>query len=210
MLISPTIYGLFNSFVRQILQIVNHNISFPILKMGVNCKMNKQKNNKKKNIEKRNIEVKNIEEKNIEEKNIEDLEELENAIYTYHKKELLAFFLEKTRIGHDKKEYKRFQSLLYKLDIECLEFAISRFSHIDIIHDHSKYVPAFIPLFAAYLTMFFNFYEKHWGALAFAAGTIAAIVWIIAVERKHRNQAISIMKIFEQVKERKVKDRSKD
>ncbi|WP_430383957.1 hypothetical protein [Bacillus subtilis] len=168
--------------------------------MGVNCKMNKKKNNKKKNKEK----------KNIEEQNNEDLEELENAIYTYHKKELLAFFFEKTRIGHEKKEYKRFQSLLYKLDIECLEFAISRFSHIDIIHDHSKYVPAFIPLFAAYLTMFFNFYEKHWGALAFAAGTIAAIVWIIAVERKHRNQAISIMKIFEQVKERKVKDRFKD
>lgn len=166
--------------------------------------MKKQKNNKKKNIEKRNIEK-----RNIEEKNNEDLEELENAIYTYHKKELLAFFLEKTRIGHDKEEYKRFQSLLYKLDIECLEFAISRFSHIDIIHDHSKYVPAFIPLFAAYLTMFFNFYEKHWGALSFAAGTIAAIVWIIAVERKHRNQAISIMKIFEQVKERKVKDRDR-
>ncbi len=26
---------LFNSFVRQILRIVNHNISFPILKLGV-------------------------------------------------------------------------------------------------------------------------------------------------------------------------------
>ncbi|WP_327997724.1 hypothetical protein NYE36_06220 [Bacillus sp. FSL R5-0593] len=148
--------------------------------------------------------------KDNKKKNKKDLEELENVIYTYPKKELLSFFFEKTRIGHKKEEYQKFQSLIYALDIECLEFAISRFSHIDVIHDHSKYVPAFIPLFAAYLTMFFNFYEKHWGALAFAAGTIAAIVWIIAVERKHRNQAISIMKIFEQVKERKVKDRSKD
>ncbi|GFR55871.1 hypothetical protein BAP_2577 [Bacillus sp. CN2] len=57
--------------------------------------------------------------------------------------------------------------------------------------------------------MFFNFYEKHWGALAFAAGTIAAIVWIIAVERKYRNQAISILETFKQIKERKEKDRSK-
>ncbi|WP_309484972.1 hypothetical protein [Bacillus atrophaeus] len=142
-------------------------------------------------------------------KNNEELEELENVIYTYPKKELLAFFFEKTKVGHSKNHYKEFQSLLYKLDIECLEFAISRFSHIDIIHDHSKYVPAFIPLLAAYLTMFFSFFEKHWGGLVYVAGTIIAIVWIVAVERKHRNQAISIMKIFEQIKERKEKDRSK-
>lgn len=50
--------------------------------------MKKQKNNKKKNIEKRNIEK-----RNIEEKNNEDLEELENAIYTYHKRSYLLSFL---------------------------------------------------------------------------------------------------------------------
>ncbi|WP_411764315.1 hypothetical protein [Bacillus atrophaeus] len=159
--------------------------------MGVICKMNKNKKNDNKK------------------KNKKDLEELENVIYTYPKKELLAFFFEKLKVGQSKSHYKDFQSLVYELDIECLEFAISRFSHIDIVHDHSKYVPAFIPLLAAYLTMFFNFYEKHWGALAFAAGTIAAIVWIIAVERKHRNQAISILETFKQIKERKEKDRSK-
>lgn len=155
---------------------------------------NKRKDNKKKG--------------NIK-KNKEDLEELEKVIYTYPKKELLSFFFEKTRIGHKKEDYQKFQSLIYDLDIECLEFAISRFSHIDVIHDHSKYVPAFIPLLAAYLTMFFNFYNRHWGGLLYVSSTIIAIVWVVAVERKYRNQAISIMKIFEQIKERKEKDKSK-
>ncbi|MCK8098700.1 hypothetical protein MTN95_04740 [Bacillus sp. 2CMS4F] len=140
--------------------------------------------------------------------NKEKLKELEEVIYTNSEKDLLAHFLEEFRHGEEMSYYKERQSLIYELDIECLEFAISRLSHIENIKDHSKYVPAFIPLLAAYLTMFFNFNEQKWMGLVFATVTIICIVYIVAVDRRNRNIAVSVLKTFELIKARKEKDMS--
>lgn len=140
--------------------------------------------------------------------NKEKLKELEEVIYTKSEKELLAYFLEEFRFGKDMNYYKERQSLIYELDIECLEYAISRFSHIENIKDHSKYVPAFIPLLAVYLTMFFKSNEHKWMGLVFAGVTIICILYIVAVDRRNRNIAVSVLKTFELIKARKEKDMS--
>lgn len=135
-------------------------------------------------------------------------QDLEILIYTSSEDDLLSLFQEKLKVGLPLSEYKSFQSLIYDLDIECIEFAIARLSHIDNLYDHSKHLAILIPILAAYLTMFFNFLNKNvLGIIGIICTgfSACALLYIVKKERKKRTQAFSVLKIFEQVKSRKEK-----
>ncbi|WP_342498066.1 hypothetical protein [Bacillus sp. FSL K6-0923] len=132
--------------------------------------------------------------------------ELEDVIYTYSEKELLEYFLKEFIYGQKKEHYKKSVATLYNLDIECLEFAISRFAHIENIRDVSKYYPAFVPLLAVYLTMAFNVNASKILAFFGTAISLILIIRIIIKEKRARSVAVSMLKTFEQVKARKEKD----
>ncbi|MBQ4843404.1 hypothetical protein IHP27_00300 [Bacillus safensis] len=150
---------------------------------------------KKKNVE-TNTETKN-----------EKLLELENVIYTYPEKELLPYFLEEFKHGKNKDHYKGSIKNLHDLDIECIEFAISRFSYIDNNKDpNRRYLPIIVPLFIAYL----SFQDKLIpNKLIWSLFVAVSILWLMKElnkDRKDRSIASSMLKTFEQVHTRKQKD----
>lgn len=134
------------------------------------------------------------------------LMELEDVIYTYSEKELLAYFLKEFIYGQKKGHYKKSVATLYNLDIECLEFAISRFAHIENIRDVSKYYPAFVPLLAVYFTMAFNINTSKILAFIGTAISLIFIIRIIIKEKRARSVAVSMLRTFEQVHARKQKE----
>ncbi|MEM5020378.1 hypothetical protein WKH37_08610 [Bacillus subtilis] len=132
-------------------------------------------------------------------------EDLEILIYTSTEKDLLNFFQEKFGLGNPLSDYKDSQSLIYELDIECLEYAIGRLTTIESKYDHSKFLPALIPLFAGYLQIY-NSIQRSYFALFYAGITLISIVWIVSIERKKRVKAASVLKLFELIKMRKEKE----
>ena len=164
--------------------------------------MGKKKKNKKKN-KIRSEKIKKIDDEIYSKK----LMELEDVIYTYSEKELLEYFLKEFIYGQKKEHYKKSVATLYNLDIECLEFAISRFAHIENIRDVSKYYPAFVPLLAVYLTMGFNVNKSKIIAFIGTAISLILIIRIIIKEKRARIVALSMLKTFEQVHARKQKEK---
>ncbi|KML17543.1 hypothetical protein LC035_06645 [Bacillus stratosphericus] len=134
------------------------------------------------------------------------LKELEDVIYTYRAKDLLAYFLEEFRYGKKKNQYKRSVSLLYDLDIECLEFAISRFHNIDNERDPARYFAFLTPFITVYITTAFKIYEDTWVLTVVWAVALIIVMRSLNKSRKDRIISGTMLKTFEQVKARKEKD----
>ncbi|MFV5960557.1 hypothetical protein [Bacillus sp. AK25] len=150
--------------------------------------------------EKKNVET------NTETKN-EKLLELENVIYTYPEKELLPYFFEEFKHGKNKDHYKDSIENLHDLDIECIEFAISRFSYIDNNKDpNRRYLPIIVPLFIAYLSFQYKLIPNKLIWSLFVAVSILWLMRELNKDRKDRSIASSMLKTFEQVHTRKQKD----
>ncbi|UDF17591.1 hypothetical protein LG951_05215 [Bacillus pumilus] len=140
-----------------------------------------------------------------EQKN-EQLKELEDVIYTYQDEELLSYFTESFKHGKEKEHYKKYKALLYNLDIECLEFAVTRFSNIDDSRDPSRRnLIAIIPLFLAFLTVVYSVNENKWVGFGFVTIAILIAIALLDTDRKKRKASGYMLKTFEQVKARKEK-----
>ncbi|MGM0817044.1 MAG: hypothetical protein ACQEUO_16270 [Bacillota bacterium] len=137
---------------------------------------------------------------------IEKLKEFENVIYSYSEKETLSYFKEIFIFGKKKDHYKKNLSLLYSLDIDCLEFAIARFSYMDNRLDPTRRnLMAIIPLFLAFLTITFDVIEPKWLGFVFVTLSILLIMWFLEKDRLDRIVSGSMLKTFEQVHARKQK-----
>ncbi|MGG1696926.1 hypothetical protein [Bacillus zhangzhouensis] len=164
--------------------------------------MGKKKKRAIKN-KRQNEKIKKLDNENHTKK----LNELEDVIYTYRDKELLAYFLKEFKYGQEKNYYKKNVILLYNLEIECLEFAIARFSHMDNSLDPvRRNLMAILPLFAAFLTVAFNVNENKWSGFIFVTVSVLIVLWFLDKDRKDRIVTGYMLKTFEQVKARKEKD----
>ncbi|PNU21963.1 hypothetical protein [Bacillus safensis] len=135
------------------------------------------------------------------------LKELEDVIYTYRDKDLLAYFIKEFIYGHKKEHYKKSIATLYDLDIECLEFAIVRFSHIDNSLDpNRRNLMAILPLFLAFLTTTFNLIEEKWFGFVYVTVSSLVVMWFLNKDRKDRVVTGYMLKTFEQIKVRKEKE----
>lgn len=145
-------------------------------------------------------------ERKNEQKN-EQLKELEDVIYTYPEKDLIAYFKEIFIFGKKKEHYQRNLSLLHSLDIDSIDFAIARFYHMDNSLDPvRRNLMAVIPLFVAYLTIAFNVNVIKWIGFGFVTISVLAVLRQLDKDRKNRIVTGYMLKTFEQVKARKEKD----
>ncbi|MFP7236201.1 hypothetical protein [Bacillus altitudinis] len=137
---------------------------------------------------------------------IKKLKEFESVIYSSSEKETLSYFKEIFIFGKKKDHYKKNLSLLYSLDIDCLEFAIARFSYMDNRLDpNRRNLMAIIPLFLAFLTITFDVIESKWLGFVFVTLSILLIMWLLEKDRLDRIVSGSMLKTFEQVYARKQK-----
>ncbi|PRS65273.1 hypothetical protein [Bacillus pumilus] len=137
----------------------------------------------------------------------EKLMELEDAIYTYRTKDLLAYFFQEFKYGQEKNHYKKNVLLLYDLDIECLEFAISRFWHIDNARDPAKYLAFITPFITAYITTSLKIYENTWTFSFVWLVSLLVVTKVLDNSRRDRSVAGTMLKTFEQVHARKQKEK---
>ncbi|WP_456265328.1 MULTISPECIES: hypothetical protein [unclassified Bacillus (in: firmicutes)] len=134
--------------------------------------------------------------------------ELEEVIYTYPEKKLLPYFLEEFKHGKNKEYYKKSIATLHDLDIECIEFAISRFSYIDNNKDpNRRYLPVIIPLFGTFLSLQLEVIQITLLGFIIVTGSILWLLKILDQDRKDRSIASSMLKTFEQVHARKQKEK---
>ncbi|MFS0655698.1 hypothetical protein [Bacillus sp. 179-C3.3 HS] len=136
----------------------------------------------------------------------EQLKELEDVIYTYQEKDLISYFKKIFIYGNKKEHYQKNLSLLRSLDMDSIDFAIARFTHMDNSLDPvRRNLMAVIPLFVAYLTAVINVNVIKW--LGFLFVTISVLVVLMQLNKDRKNRIITgyMLKTFEQVKARKEK-----
>lgn len=164
--------------------------------------MGKKKKHAKKN-KIRSEKIKKID----DEIYLKKLMELEDVIYTYREKELLTYFLDEFKYGKKKDCYKKSVSLLYDLNIECLEFAISRFHNIDVVRDPARFFTFITPFITAYITTAFKIYEDTRVFTVVWAGALIPVVMSLYKIRKDRIISGTMLKTFEQVHARKLNEK---
>ncbi|MBW2730240.1 hypothetical protein KN772_16375 [Bacillus altitudinis] len=163
--------------------------------------MGKKKKHAKKN-KIRSEKIKKIDDEIYSKK----LMELEDVIYTYSEKELLEYFLKEFIYGQKKEHYKKSLATLYDLDIECLEYAIYRFSHIDKYKGRNfKNYSIIASLFGTFLMIQYNYQEIKWVGLVIACLAILQFLRILDREKKDRDIADSMLTTFEKIYSRKEK-----
>ncbi|MED1533929.1 hypothetical protein P4U47_18575 [Bacillus altitudinis] len=136
--------------------------------------------------------------------------ELKTVIYTYDKNKLLNYFWEEFKYGQGMDHYETSVSLIYNLDIECIEFAIARFTQIDNNLDPDRrYLNVIMPLFAAFLIILSDFGEEifKYVGLCTTIISIFAVMYTLNKDRKQRGYANTMLKTFEQVHARKQKEK---
>ncbi|MFB7034576.1 hypothetical protein ACFCVS_08600 [Bacillus altitudinis] len=135
------------------------------------------------------------------------LMELENVIYTYPERELLPYFFKEFEHGKDKEHYKKSIATLYDLDIECLEYAIFRFSHIDNRKERNhKNLSIIGSLIGTLLIIQYQFHEYKWLGVLIAGGSLLWFFNILDQEKNDRDIAGSMLTTFEKIYARKEKD----
>ncbi|MDA7028467.1 hypothetical protein PJ311_18170 [Bacillus sp. CLL-7-23] len=130
-------------------------------------------------------------------------EDLEVIIYTSSEKDLLNFFKNKFKFGHPLSEYKAFNSLIYDLDIECIEYAITRLKQIDDGTDYSRFSGVVIPLVGLFFTVYFK--TSVLISSLFLGAMVIGVLFIVSRGMTKRNNALFILRIFDFVKSRKNK-----
>jgi len=137
------------------------------------------------------------------------LMELEDVIYTYRNEELLSYFFEEFKQGKAKKDYIKSVSSLSDLNIECLEFAIARFTQIDNnLSPDRRYLNVIMPLFVAFLVMLSRLSEViNFFGILLTGGTLFYFLFFLNKDRKNRGYANAMLITFEQVHARKQKEK---